>query len=172
MLLHSFTLSPSHVMGHRASAYELATHVSCPSARTTLFVQNNYNDDVSPILFPPSATWSAIVPLYSREPIKEVPLLMKDGCDAAISCSLCFRTPDVTVVLDPRRTGTTKGKHNPPPWIFQKRSFRKLAGPCGPSHAFQRSNGSPSNTGGKLGISPSSSVSRANLEDCSGPQVP
>ena len=79
--------------------YRVATHISCPSARTTLLSHRItiFNiDGVPEEVFPASVPWSAIVHQYSSSPVKRVSLVIKSL--PVITCILTFRSLDATVI--------------------------------------------------------------------------
>ena len=81
------------------SAYELAAHISCPSAKHTLLTHERDADDITTgEIFPNPISWSAITRQYTRGPVEEVVLQIKADSDVFLSCSLTFQSPDATVL--------------------------------------------------------------------------
>jgi hypothetical protein len=76
--------------------YEIATHISCPSARSTSLTHETYNWVTFQEIFPSSISWNAIVRQYAGSPVEGVILEMRIGSDHAITCSLAFRSSDAT----------------------------------------------------------------------------
>ena len=76
-----------------APSYEIATHISCPSARDTSFKQFVGADDVVlEEIFPTLDSWNAIVHQYARSPVEDVTLEIKTV--HTIACTLTFRSSD------------------------------------------------------------------------------
>ena len=91
----------SLVVDDGAPGYELAAHISCPSARrTTLTHEKNAEDmttdrDIS--IFPTVASWNRIVRQYTRSPVEVVTLEINPPQDLTIACTLTFQSSDTTV---------------------------------------------------------------------------
>ena len=79
--------------------YELAAHISCPSAKHTSLAHEIDAEDIVPQdIFPTSVSWNAIVRQYMRSPVEDVALEITITPDIAIACSLIFRSPDASVI--------------------------------------------------------------------------
>lgn len=79
--------------------YELAAHISCPSAKHTLLVHEPFNDNTIFLMFPLARSLNAIVRRYTRSPVEEIALEIKFDLDPILSCSLTFRSPDATTMV-------------------------------------------------------------------------
>ena len=92
--------SLSLVMSDGRSRYNLAVHISCPSAKYTSLTHEytKKDDTMIPRLFPALVSWNAIVRQYTRSPVEEIALEMKLPSNFTIECSLEFRSPDATVI--------------------------------------------------------------------------
>ena len=95
--------SLSLVMSDGEPGYELAAHISCPSAKHTSLTHECEKDAGRMIpeeisMFPASVSWNVIVRHYTRSPVEEVALEMKTLSNFTIECSLTFRSPDATTV--------------------------------------------------------------------------
>ena len=80
--------------------YQLATHISCPSAKRTLLTLDRPNDNlVPPVMFPPPPSWNVLSRQYSTVPIKDVVLTIGADQDQVriISCSLHFRSSNAVL---------------------------------------------------------------------------
>ena len=85
-------------MRNGGHGYEIAAHISCPSARNTSLIHETYTNRVLfQEIFPSSVSWNAIVRQYARSPVEGVTLEMRIGSDHAITCSLAFRSSDATI---------------------------------------------------------------------------
>jgi hypothetical protein len=87
----------SLVMTDGAPGYQIAAHMSCPSARnTTLVHEKMANDPIPDDIFPNFACWSAIVRQHTRSPVEGVTLQITsyDG----VTCKLTFLSPDASVL--------------------------------------------------------------------------
>jgi hypothetical protein len=87
------------VMNDSQSGYELAAHISCPSARDTSLMYEAcieeaslQNMEISPDL------WNAIVRQYTRSPVEEITLEIQIAPDPIITCTLTFHSPNATVI--------------------------------------------------------------------------
>lgn len=79
--------------------YELAAHISCPSARLASLVHKRTDAYAVPeeaSIFPSPTLWKAIVRQYTRSPVEEVKIELK--VTAAIFCQLAFRSGDGTLI--------------------------------------------------------------------------
>ena len=86
--VEDFNLATS---GH-GSVYEVAIHISCPSARFTSLTLKQ--DD--PVLSPPRVPWNAIARQYTRSPVEEV--TVEIIVSKAITSKLTFRSTDGAVI--------------------------------------------------------------------------
>jgi hypothetical protein len=78
-------------------SYEIATHISSPSARHTSLKHTKLAEDVTPDeVFPPSVPWKTIVRQYTRSPAEEVTLETMAG--RVVKCKLTFRSSDGTTI--------------------------------------------------------------------------
>ena len=81
--------------------YELAAHVSCPSAKHTSLThihEKEYYFNTPQENFPASASWKAIISQYTRTPIEEIVFETKADSDYFIVSSLTFRSADTTTI--------------------------------------------------------------------------
>ena len=89
-------------MNDGAPGYELAAHISCPSASHTSLTYEKYTEDIitdqDMFMFPTVASWNGIVPQYIRSPVEVVVLEIKHSQHFVIACTLTFRSPDMTVI--------------------------------------------------------------------------
>jgi hypothetical protein len=77
--------------------YRLATHMACPSARSTSLRHKLVTDDVVPEgILPDSVLWKTIIQQYTKSPVEEVTLEMRTT--SAITCKLAFQSADAAVV--------------------------------------------------------------------------
>ena len=75
--------------------YNIATCISCPSAKSTLIAQENHDCEMIPEgAFPTLISWNTIVRQYMTSPAEEVTLEIR--ATSTISCNLTFRSPDNT----------------------------------------------------------------------------
>ena len=92
----------SLVVSGGAPGFELATHISCPSASHTSLTCEKYAEDMTTdrdiSIFPTAASWNAIVRQYTRGPVEVVALEIKPPQSSMIACTLTFRSPDMTVI--------------------------------------------------------------------------
>jgi hypothetical protein len=89
----------SVIANDSGSGYELAAHISCPSARhTSLMHEPDINEATRREVLPAPGSWNAIVHQYSRSPVEEVTLKIQIAPDPIIACSLTFQSPDATVI--------------------------------------------------------------------------
>ena len=73
--------------------YKIATHVSCPAARRTSLVHEQYADDAMPLeIFPNSVSWNMIPPHHMARPTDGVALRIRTT-PSGLSCSLSFLSP-------------------------------------------------------------------------------
>ena len=81
-------------IGDGEPAYELAAHISSPSASCTSLIHEAYITTGHNIRngFPTAASWNGIVHQYTRSPIEVVSLEIKSLEDDIISCTLTFRS--------------------------------------------------------------------------------
>jgi len=87
-------------MGDGEPAYELAAHISCPSASYTSLIHEmdiTTGHDIRSA-FPTAALWNGIVHQYTRSPIEVISLEIKSLEDDIISCTLTFRSSDGTTI--------------------------------------------------------------------------
>jgi len=85
-----------------APGYELATHISCPSASSTSLAQekraeltiNGQDMFTSPTV----ALWNTIARQYTRRPVEAVTLKIDSSQDSIIECDLTFRSLDMTTL--------------------------------------------------------------------------
>ena len=97
--------------------YDIAAHISCPSARYTSLTHemNDYNVGVSLEVFPAPDLWNAIVHQHAAGPIEEVTLEVKHSKGDRFACSLTFQSPNAAVVklgLHIHETGVDEGDLN------------------------------------------------------------
>ena len=75
--------------------YEIAAHISCPSARhTSLEHKRDAGNITTDGMFPNPVSWNAIARQYARGPVEEVTLEIKATWETLISCLLVFQSPD------------------------------------------------------------------------------
>lgn len=87
------------VMIDGAPGYEIATHISCPSARNVSLMHETDPENLDPReIFPTSVVWSAIVRQYSSSPVEGVELEIKTLWDNIITSSLIFRSSNSATV--------------------------------------------------------------------------
>jgi len=84
-------------------AYELAAHISCPSASHTSLTHEKKIDDIFTSqdirdAFPTAASWDAIVRQYTTSPVEAISLEIKTSHDPIISCTLTFRSSDESII--------------------------------------------------------------------------
>ena len=96
--VHTFSLA----VNDGAPGYELAAHISCPSASHTSLTYEKYAEDMTTdqdmFMFPTVASWNAIVRQYTRSPVEAVVLEIKPPQHFVIACTLTFRSPDMTII--------------------------------------------------------------------------
>ncbi|KAF9783886.1 hypothetical protein BJ322DRAFT_884870 [Thelephora terrestris] len=82
-----------------AQVYNIAAHISCPRARSTLLTYQMFEDDMNNglVLFPTPAFWSTIVPRSMASPIEEVTLEIKRSSMDDLESFLTFQSPDATI---------------------------------------------------------------------------
>ena len=86
------------VVSDGRSGRKIATHISCPSARSvTLMHEAHVNDPVMGAMLPDSVSWDAIVRQYTRNVVEEVTLEIKPGF-ATTTCKITFQYPDATFI--------------------------------------------------------------------------
>lgn len=94
--VETFSLTVSNGTGIN----EIATHISCPYARHTSLndeIDDDYlESDIE--IFPTPIMWNAIVPQYTRSPVKEVILDISPDANPITACSLIFRSSDGSVI--------------------------------------------------------------------------
>jgi hypothetical protein len=77
---------------------EIATHISCPSARHTSLMHETYIGETTPLeILPSSVSWNAVVRQCTRSPVEEVTLKIQIASDPIIACSLAFQSSDAAV---------------------------------------------------------------------------
>ena len=82
----------------REPGYEIAAHISCPSAnRTTLVLEQDVYDPVPPGIFPTSATWGDIPPQHTLTQMNKAQLDLVTSRN--LLCYLTLLSPD-SAVLD------------------------------------------------------------------------
>lgn len=85
------------IMSDGGPGFEIAAHISCPSARSTSLIHKNSDCYMVPEqIFPSSDAWNAIVHQYARSPVEEVTLELR--ITVVIVCKLTFRSTDGTLV--------------------------------------------------------------------------
>ena len=84
------------VVGHSGLIVELAARISCPSVKDTSFAYMGKGPTLVEA-FPGSVLWGLIIRQYTRNPIEEITLEIKDGVHDTIACSLTLLSPDPTV---------------------------------------------------------------------------
>ena len=78
-------------------SHKIATHISCPSARSISLKQSMCAVDLIPDdYFPPPVSWNAIVRQYTRGPAEDVTLEIKKGY--IIACKLTFKSAGATII--------------------------------------------------------------------------
>ena len=78
---------------------EIATHISCPSARHTSLLRQTYVGEITPReILPSSVSWNSIVRQYTRSPAEEVTLGIQIAPEPTVTCSLTFRSSDASVI--------------------------------------------------------------------------
>ena len=81
--------------------YNLATHISCPSAKHTSLTHTRGKEryfDPRLEKFPASASFNAIIRQYTGSPIEEVALEIKTDSNYFVACSLTFQSADMAVI--------------------------------------------------------------------------
>ena len=82
---------------HGGCCYEIAAHISCPSARRTSLTHKNAPDHSIPAaMFPIPVSWDKIVHQYTRSSVEEVALEIDNG--RVTTCKLIFWSPDEIAV--------------------------------------------------------------------------
>jgi len=84
-------------------AYELAAHISCPSASHTSLIHKKTLDEISTnhderYAFPTATSWDVIVRQYTTSPVEAISFEIKSPQDPIISCFLTFRSSDGTII--------------------------------------------------------------------------
>jgi len=97
--VHTFSL----VMDGGEPGYDLAAHISCPSASHTSLIHEKTLDDILTSqdirdAFPTIASWNTIVRQYTRNPAEVVTLEIKLPHNSIIACTLTFQSSDMTVI--------------------------------------------------------------------------
>jgi hypothetical protein len=84
------------IVGDGEPGYQIAAHISCPSARSTsLAYECEIQDDIPEGIFPPLVLWNAIIRQHSRSPAEEITLEIKAD---PVTCKIIFRSADETLV--------------------------------------------------------------------------
>ena len=86
------------LMGETKNIYDVAVHISCPSARNVSFTYQIPDIDMLPgrEIFSTSIPWSTIIRQYTRDlPVEEVALEVRPLYDP---CSLTFRSSDASTI--------------------------------------------------------------------------
>ena len=80
--------------------YELASHMSCPSASYTSLVQRVDAEDMIPDqdVFPAAALWNTIVSQYTKSPAEVITLEIKHSIDPTVVCALAFQSSDTSFI--------------------------------------------------------------------------
>jgi len=81
--------------------YEIAAHVSCPSARHKSFILERDVPSATlqdMFVFPASALWSTIVRQYTKSPVEQITLAITFSRDPPISCFITFQSSDATIL--------------------------------------------------------------------------
>jgi hypothetical protein len=87
------------VVSDGGPGYEIAAHISCPSARDVSLMHEICTDEIIPQeIFPSSDSWNAITRQYTRSSVEEVEFGIQGASDPVITCSLTFRSPDATAI--------------------------------------------------------------------------
>ena len=97
--VRSFSL----MMDDGEPAYELATHISCPSASRTSLIHKTTTDEIPAdhdvrYAFPTATSWDVIVRQYTTSPVEAISLEIQLLQDTIISCSLIFRSSDGAII--------------------------------------------------------------------------
>jgi len=84
-------------------AYELAAHISCPSAHHTSLIHKRtlneiYTNHDERYAFPTATSWDVIVRQYTTSPVEVILLEIKPPRDSLFSCSLTFRSSDGAII--------------------------------------------------------------------------
>jgi len=93
----------SLAMNGGVSGYDLAAHISCPSASHALLTQEKRTEDMNAgqdtLIFPTTPSWNAIARQYTRSPVEAVTLEIKPSSEElATTYTLTFRSLDMTVI--------------------------------------------------------------------------
>ena len=89
----------SLVVNNGGTDREIATHISCPSAKYTSLIHETHIGEMTPReILPSSVSWNAIVRQYTRSPVEEVTLKVQIASDPIIACSLAFQSSDAAVI--------------------------------------------------------------------------
>ena len=83
-------------MGTGGPSYEVATHISCPSARRTSFRYKRETPNAFEGIFPSSTLLNTIVRQYATSPVEEVALETKSI--GSVKCNVTFRSCDATII--------------------------------------------------------------------------
>ena len=87
----------SLVVSDGGPGYEIATHISCPSAKSTSLIQEKNAQNATPRdIFPAPLSWNAIVRQYGRGPVESVSLELTFTFETIIACSIMFQSPDAS----------------------------------------------------------------------------
>jgi len=80
--------------------YELASRISCPSARHTSLIYKVDAEDIvfGQYLFPTAASWNNIVRQYTKSPVEAVTLDINPSHDPIVACTLTFKSSDASVI--------------------------------------------------------------------------
>ena len=104
------------IVGDGRPGYEIAAHISCPSAiHTSLVHRTDLLNSTPREIFPTPVSWSAVVRQYSKSPVEEVALWMGFARHPIIECSLTFRCPDAAILSLCLQVGPSDGvdEHDP-----------------------------------------------------------
>ncbi|KAF9652215.1 hypothetical protein BDM02DRAFT_3183927 [Thelephora ganbajun] len=79
--------------------YEVAAHISCPSAKRTSLIHEEDLGHVMPQeVFPTSVSWNVIAPQHMASQIDEVALGITTARNFVVSCSLSFLSPGLATL--------------------------------------------------------------------------
>jgi hypothetical protein len=84
------------VLGNDGMGYQIATHISCPSVRSTSFVHTEHRGAAPGSIFPDKISWDKIVSRYTRSTIEEV--VLEIAPLSPVTCKLTFWSLDATAI--------------------------------------------------------------------------
>lgn len=123
----------SLVMDDPGAGYELAAHISCPSAKkTTLTMEKPEESTLPPIIFPPPTTWNAIHRQYPTGSIEEVTLyiIISHYYEPFFSCHVAFKSPDTDTQLEFKLVRNEDEDEDAPGFSFKEFRYMVFSQAC------------------------------------------